>query len=207
MPAFIVHPTARIFLWVLVLLAIQCLNGWLLAAAFAGLLSLSRAALKRGARLLRRARWLIISLFLIFAWGVAGEPVFAAHAIFASPTYEGVHEAFLHLGRLLLVLMAVAAFLEAMPLPELLGGGRQLLAPLTRFGCNPDRAVIRLMLVMHYVETLPSPRDWRTLLNVPVLTPGQCSEYVNVENRSLRLADYVVVTSAATACLTIFLVT
>ena len=203
MPAFVVHPTARILLWVLVLLAIQCLNGGLLAAAFLGLLPLSRTALRRGGRLIWRSRWLIVSLFLVFAWGVAGEPVWA---VGASPTYEGFYEAFLHLGRLLLVLMAIAAFLDAMPVPELLGGARQLLAPFKRYGCNPDRAVIRLMLVLHYVEMLPRPRDWRTLLNAPALAAGNRNDSVDVDSRPLHLADYALLTIAAASCLTLFLI-
>jgi len=197
MPGFILHPTARIAVWLLLLLAIQSLDGWSLAAAFAVLPLLGRAALMRGRRLVWRTRWLILSLFVVFAWGVAGEPVFAA---MAAPTQEGVHEALMHLGRLLLVLMAVAAFLEAMPLPSLLSGTHQLLAPLRRIGFDSDRGVVRLMLVLHYVETLPRPRDWRILLNAPALAAGECVELVEVDNRPLRLSDYLVVLVAAAAC-------
>lgn len=197
MPGFILHPTARIAVWLLLLLAIQSLDGWSLAAAFAVLPLLGRAALMRGRRLVWRTRWLILSLFVVFAWGVAGEPLFAS---IAAPTREGLHEASMHLGRLLLVLMAVAAFLEAMPLPALLGGTHQLLAPLRRVGFDSDRGVVRLMLVLHYVETLPRPRDWRVLLNAPALAAGDCVELVEVDSRPLRLSDYLVVLIAAAAC-------
>lgn len=199
MPGFILHPTARIALWLLLLLAIQCLDGWSLAAAFAALPLLGRAALQRGGRLVWRTRWLILSLLIIFPWGVAGEPLFAGIA--AAPTYEGLHEAFLHLGRLLLVLMAVAAFLEFIPLPELLSGTHQLLAPLRRFGFDPDRGVVRLMLVLRYVETLPRPRDWRVLLDAPAPGAGESLEFVEVDSRPLHLADYSIMAIAGAACL------
>lgn len=202
MPVFVLHPTARIALWLLLLLAIQCLEGWLLAAAFAGLPLLGRAALRRGARLVWRSRWLILSLFVVFAWGVAGEPLAAGRAM---PTHEGLHEAWLHMGRLLLVLLAVAAFLESIPLPELLAGSRQLLSPLRRLGLDSDRAVVRLMLVLHYVETLPRPRDWRILLDPPAPAAGQIAgfaefaEFVEVDSRPLRGNDYLAVSAGILA--------
>lgn len=196
MPGFVLHPTARIALWLLLLLAIQCLDGWLLAVAFAGFPLLGSAALKRGGKLILRTRWLILSLFVVFSWGVAGQPLLAG---MATPTYEGLHEALLHLGRLLLVLMAVAAFLESMSLPDLLGGTHQLMAPLRRFGFDSDRAIVRLMLVLRYVETLPRPRDWRILLDAPATT--DFSEFVEVDNRPLHMMDYLIVIMACTACL------
>lgn len=184
------HPTARLALWLLLFLAIQCLEGWPLAAAFAALPLLGPTALRRGGKLVWRTRWLILSLLVVFAWGVAGEPLAAGVAM---PTYEGLHEAGLHLGRLLLVLMAVAAFLENLPLPELLAGTHQLLAPLRRFGVDSDRIVVRLMLVLRYVETLPRPRDWRVLLDAPLLATGGSSEFVEVDSRPLRAIDYFAV--------------
>ena len=198
MPAYFLHPTARIALWLLLLLAIQCLDGWPLVAAFAGLPLLGANALRRGRKHVWRTRWLILSLFVVFAWGVAGEPLLAG---VSAPTYEGLHEASLHLGRLLLVLMAVAAFLETMPVPELLGGTHQLLAPLRRLGFDPDRGVARLMLVLRYVETLPRPRDWRVLLKTPAPGAGESLEYLEIDNRALRMTDYLVVAIASSACL------
>lgn len=198
MAGFVLHPTARIVIWLLLLLVIQCLDGWPLAAAFLSLPLLGEPALRRGARLVWRTRWLILSLFVVFAWGVAGEPLLAGTA---TPTHEGVHEAFSHLARLLLVLMAVAAFLEAMPLPELLGGTHQLLQPLRRLGFDSDRGVVRLMLVLHYVETLPRPRDWRILLDAPALAAGDRHDLVEVDTRPLRVLDYFFVLMAVGVCL------
>lgn len=198
MPEHFLHPTARIALWLLLLLAIQCLDGWPLVAAFAGVPLIGGKALRRGRKLLWRTRWLILSLFVVFAWGVAGEPLLAG---VPSPTYEGLHEAWLHLGRLLLVLMAVAAFLETMPVSELLGGTHRLLAPLRRLGFDPDRGVVRLMLVLRYVETLPRPRDWRVLLKAPAYDTADSPECVEIDSRALCLMDYLAVAIAGSACL------
>ena len=140
--------------------------------------------LRRGSRLIWRARWLLLSLFLILAWGTAGDPVWNGAA---SPTLDGLAAAWTQLGRLLLVLVAVAAFLEFMPLADLLTATHFMLRPLRRFGFDPDRGVVRLMLVLRYVETLPRPRDWRSLLNVP--TSNAC-ELVEVRHRPLQAQDY-----------------
>lgn len=198
MPGPILHPTTRIVLWLLLLLVIQCLDGWPLIAAFAGLPLLGRAALKRGGRLVWRTRWLILSLFVVFSWGVAGEPLLAGMML---PTYEGLQEASRHLGRLLLVLMAVAAFLEFIPLPVLLSGSHRLLSPLQRIGFDADRGVVRLMLVLRYVETLPRPRDWRILLDAPAVAEGALVEYVEVGSLPFRAVDYLLLSIATGACL------
>ena len=67
------------------------------------------------------------------------------------------------LGRLSLVLALVAALMAAMPANQLMAGGLALLAPLRRFGLDVDRAVVRLALVLHYVEH-SSAGGWRALL-------------------------------------------
>lgn len=196
MSGFRLHPTVRIVFWLSLLLAIQCLDGWWLTAALASLALLGRPALLRGGRLIWRTRWLLLSLFVVFSWGVAGEPVVSG---MTAPTYEGVEDALLHLGRLVLVLMMVAAFLEAMPLPELLAGTHHLLRPLHRFGFDSDRGVVRLLLVLRYVETLPRPRDWRVFLDASAFPAERCVETIELDNCPLRLADYALLAMLAGA--------
>jgi hypothetical protein len=120
---------------------------------------------------------------LVFAWGVAGEPLWSASM---APTREGVEEATKHLGRLLLVLTIVAAFLEFMPLADLLAAAHTLLTPFRRLGMDSDRGVIRLMLVLRYVETLPHPRDWRSLLEIP---ESLADEEIEIAHPALRWID------------------
>ena len=184
MPSFPVHPTTRFGLWLSLMLLVQLLSGRLLLLAFVLMPFLGVQVLRRGSRLIWRARWLLLSLFLILAWGTAGDPVWNGAA---SPTLDGLAAAWTQLGRLLLVLVAVAAFLEFMPLADLLTATHFMLRPLRRFGFDPDRGVVRLMLVLRYVETLPRPRDWRSLLNVP--TSNAC-ELVEVRHRPLQAQDY-----------------
>ena len=181
-----VHPTTRLIAWLTLLVAVQALSGAALAIALAALPLCGRPVLRRGWRLIWRARWLLASLLLIVSWGVAGEPLWAGDM---APTHEGLREALTHFGRLLLVLFAVAGFLETMPLPELLSATHALLGPLRRLGLDADRGVVRLMLVLRYVETLPRPRDWRALLKAPAPV---VSERVEVDCQALRWTDCLV---------------
>lgn len=195
----VVHPTTRLLLWLQLMLAFQWLDGGMLVVMFLPLLLLGRPVLQRGGRLVWRARWLLVSLFVIFAWGVSGEPLWQG---VAAPTYEGLLAALTQLGRLLLMLMIVAAFLEFMPLPSLLAATHRMLHPLRRFGIDPDRGVIRLMLVMRYVETLPRPRDWRSLLDVPAVS---VSEVLEIDEHPLRWLDGLVLFSVAAVLLALVL--
>ena len=156
------HPTTHLVVWLLLLVASQCLQGDQLMAALFVLPFFGRAALQRGARLVWRTRWLFLSLFVILAWGAAGEPLWSG---VLAPTREGLLDASTHSGRLLLALLAVAVLLERMPVPDLLSATHHLLQPLHRCGVNPERGVVRLLLVLRYLETMPRPSDWRSLLN------------------------------------------
>ncbi len=191
MPLAVLHPTTRLALWLLVLLSVLFLEGGLLAAVFPLLPLLGRAVLVRGWRLVWRARWLLLSLFVIFSWGVVGVPLWEG---VGAPSFEGLAEALTHLGRLLLVLMAVAALLEALPMSDLLSATRGVLAPLRRYGVNCDRGVVRLMLVLRYVETLPRPRDWRQLLNAPAV---EIAERIELDDHPLGFADYLALLAAS----------
>jgi energy-coupling factor transporter transmembrane protein EcfT len=179
----IVHPVTRLVAWLALLVAIQRLDGAALLAAGLAVPLSGRAALRRGGRLIWQARWLLCSLFFILAWSVAGEPLWDG---VLSPTREGLGEAWRHLGRLLLTLMSVAAFLETMPRADLLAATHALLAPFRPLGLDPDRGVVRLMLALRYVETLPRPRDWKALLDAS--GTADC-EAVEIDRRSMRRID------------------
>lgn len=196
----VLHPAVRLAGWLLVLLAIQRLAGLPLFVALAATALLGRAILGRAARLIRRTRWLLLSLLIVFAWGVAGDPLWQG---FGAPSREGLEEAATQVGRLLLVLVAVAAFLETMPLGSLLSGARRLLQPLRRAGIDADRGVIRLMLVLRYAEALPRPRDWRTLLAAPTVP---VSESVELDDAPLALLDRVLLLAGVAAFVAIILV-
>lgn len=180
------HPTCRLACWLLVVLAIQRLAGLPLAAAFAVLPLCGRAALARWGRLVWRTRWLLLSLCLILGWGVAGEPLVADGSALI-PTYEGLSLAATQLGRLLLVLAAVAALLQTTPFGSLMAGCHALMRPLHHLRLDVDRAVVRLSLALQYAEGMRG-RDWRNLLD-PDATAA-APDTVVLALPPLRLADW-----------------
>jgi len=186
MPAFYIHPTIRLALWVMVVICVQVLSGAALLLAFAALPMVGARALRRGGRLVWRARWLLLSLLIVFSWGVAGAPLWGFGF---APTEEGVTEGVTHLGRLLLVLMAVATFLEYVSVTDLLAATHVLLKPFRHFGLDADRGVVRLMLVLRAVETMPRPRDWRVLIEA---TDSGTEERLDVGTRRFGRADWAI---------------
>ena len=195
------HPASGLLIWLVALVLIQCLEGGrlLLAGLLALLLSGSKAQ-RRCARLAWGARWLFVSLFVIMAWGGAGEPAWSG---LLAPSREGLADALTHVGRLLLVLMAVAILRERMSLPELLTGTRRFLEPLRRLGVDPDRGLVRLLLVLRHLETLPRPRDWRILLDVP--TTGNTDEVFEIADRPFSGGDFLVLALVAGTLATVWL--
>lgn len=188
------NPATRLLLWLVLLFAVQGLQHEWLGGACALSLFLGRRVVRRGMRLVWRARWVLASLAVFFAWGSAGEPLWSGYG---APTSEGLGLALIHLGRLYLVLIALAALLEAMPLTDLLSATHVLLKPLQWLGLEPARGVVRLMLVLNYVENLPRPSDWRSLL---ICTTKSTTECVEVKIHPLRWYDAVVLMFVLASC-------
>lgn len=193
MPAYSIHPTIRLALWVAIVVSVQALSGTALLLTFAALPMIGGRALRRGGRLVWRARWLLLSLLVIFSWGVAGTPLWDFGF---APTEEGVAEGVTHLGRLLLVLMAVATFLEYVSVADLLAATHVLLKPFRYFGLDADRGVVRLMLVLRAVETMPRPRDWRVLIKA---TDSSVEERLDVSTRRFSRTDCAIALALLTA--------
>lgn len=180
------HPAHRLCCWLLLVIAVQCLAGTALLAALPLVALAGMPSLRRWFRLLRRMRWLLLSLLPILGWSVAGEPLWEMGAV-PAPTVEGLQDGMTQLARLALVLAAVAILLETTPVAELMAGSRILLSPLRWIGADVDRAVVRLSLVLHYADEL-SVRDWRSLL-VPDAPPGP--ETVRLRHVATCPADWL----------------
>jgi energy-coupling factor transporter transmembrane protein EcfT len=190
-----VHPSTWLVVWFVMVVLIQSLEGSLLAAALLVLPLFGGPLLRRCGQLAWRARWLFLSLFVILAWGGAGEPAWDGTM---APSLEGLSDASSHVGRLLLVLMAVTVLREGMPLADLLSGARRLLTPLRQCGLETDRGLVRLLLVLRHIETMPRPRDWRLLLDVP---EHFMSEVFELADRPLCRRDYLIIAIAVVSIL------
>lgn len=181
-------------LWLGYALALQHGEGLALAAltALALLALLWRSALPRWWRTVWRLRWLLLSLSLVFAWATPGEPLFAGDW---SPTQEGLSAAMTHGSRLLALLAAVTLLAATTPVTQLMSGLYVLLQPLRYLGLPPERAVVRLLLTLDYVDDLPTRRSWQDFIAVAEAAdtdvPAEAVAAVTLSQQSLPAFDVV----------------
>jgi hypothetical protein len=133
-------------------------------------------------------RWLFLSVWLILAYGTAGEAVFDLAWL---PTHEGITEATLHVARLALMLGCLAWLFAALGKNGLQVALTSLLRPLSMRGIATDRLVVRLSLVMENLrEELPKG-TWRRMLEGHAETVDGPT-VLRVEVPAWRRMDYVV---------------
>lgn len=160
------HPSVRLLLWGVAVTCVQWLDGVRLLSAFTAVtLSTLVVAPRRFVRLLRRARWLLLSIALVFVFATPGELMFAALGS-ASPTFEGVWLAMSHVAKLVSLLALLALLLEFTPHDTMIAGLHGLFGPLAAVGFPRDRLALRLMLVLRYAEEfrLPGRNTWHNWL-------------------------------------------
>ena len=187
-----IHPVTRLLFWLGWIVLAQCLNGvFALMAVVLALFSLPAmlglGVLRRALRLIWRARWLLLTLLIVFSWAGVGEPVWAA---WGAPSWEGVEEGLIHVARIVLTLLIVAALLESISTASLLAAIYMLLAPLRWRGVDCERGMVRLMLVLRQLESPPSG-DWRALLRSDAITASVSDEFFELEAWPLQRTDWV----------------
>ena len=111
---------------------------------------------------IRRARWLLLVLWLILAYNTPGE---AFQSLAWAPTYEGVAEANLHALRLLLMLGCLAWLFKRLGHDVLLSGLWGLLLPLRGLGWDIERLLVRLALVLESLQSPPVRGAWKQVLH------------------------------------------
>ena len=144
------HPATQIMIWCVLVAAIQFLPASRLLMA-GGLVLLSAFMLSRHKllQLVRRTRWIMFSLWLIYAYSTPGEMLFDASF---SPSREGLIDGGLQLLRLLAALAGLAILLDRLHRQQLMAGLYSLLAPLQWLGLSRERLAVRLALTLHYAE-------------------------------------------------------
>lgn len=123
--------------------------------------------------LVRRTRFLLIVMLLLYAFATDGTPLFPGW-VQAYPSYEGLMAGALQAWRLLLMIAALATVFAYLPRQKLLAGIYVLLLPLKPLGMPIERFAVRLWLTLHYTETAPKSEGlnarWQSALNLPEQT-------------------------------------
>lgn len=106
-------------------------------------------------RMLKRVRWLLFAMLLIFAFNTPGEylPLWPFEI---APTYEGLTAGGLQAARLFLMLAGISLLLATTGREDLIAGFFLLLYPLRYLKLSPERFAARLWLTLHYVDCAAS---------------------------------------------------
>lgn len=146
------HPATQILIWCVLVAAMQFLPP--VGLLIAGSLVLSSAFVlsrHKFVQLLRRTRWIMFSLWLIYAYSTPGQAIYEAFSPF-SPSLEGLQDGGLQLMRLLAALAGLAILLDRLHRQQLIAGLYVLFAPLQWLGVSRERLAVRLALTLHYAE-------------------------------------------------------
>lgn len=146
------HPSIKILCLLVFAIAVHVLGyGQLIAMSSLLVVCLFYCRAKGFLRMLRRLRWLLLSLLLIFAFNTPGEYL-QPWPFDLAPTYEGVQAGLLQSFRLCMMLAGLSLLLVTTSREELMAGFFLLLYPLRYIKLSPERFAARLWLTLHYVE-------------------------------------------------------
>ncbi len=192
------HPAVQIVVWVLLALLAQRLQPLALLVLCAIMFG---AALKLCARqllsLLRRTRWVLMALLVIYAYSTPGAALVSGLGI-ASPTREGVLDGMLQLGRLLSVLSGLAILLELLPQTRLISGIYTLAYPLQWLGLSRERIAVRLALTLEYAEVAmrDTASDWKATISDALQPIDTRVMHIELRLHAFRIVDALVLLAA-----------
>lgn len=189
------HPAVWIAGWVVVALSLQGIElRWLAVLAAPTFFLVFVFAAGDALRLVRRARWLLLAIAVLFIASTPGERLPGVAGSFGL-TSDGLSLAAEHVLRLLLLLTTLAWLLKGLRNEGLLAGLHCLLRP---FGTARDRLVVRLLLALKYAEQERDSGNWRAWLGSD--GDGERS-HVRLELAGLRLADRIALATCGLAAL------
>jgi energy-coupling factor transport system permease protein len=140
---------------------------------------------KKFAQLVRRTRWIIASLWLIYAFSVPGQALIDASI---SPTLEGLLQGGMQLMRILSALAGLAILLDRLHREQLIAGLYALLAPLQWAGMSRKRLAVRLALTLQYADALSASLWQESMRGLMEEESAQAMESKTVELPVYRLA-------------------
>lgn len=181
------HPASLLVLWGGFAIALQAVSlPYLIAVASVALLLGALKARDRLWRLLRRSRWLLLSLAVLFLFFTPGEYLIGPLGSFGV-SYEGMAQAGGHVSLLLALLASLAIMHEGIGTDGILAG----LYGVLRFLGISHAAVVRMSLVLDFVEK-PPVGGWRGWLAAAKDEAGGSESVVTLRLAPLRWPDRLV---------------
>jgi energy-coupling factor transport system permease protein len=148
------HPFVKIACFFFLLLLLQYISAPSIAV-LCGLICLLAAVLNlpHFSQLIKRMRWLFVSLLLVYAYATPGEYL-AFLPLNVAPSYEGLRMGLMQIAKLLIAVASLSALFASASKSQLMDGLWTLLAPLRLMGLNVERFTVRMLLTLHYVEQM-----------------------------------------------------
>lgn len=183
------HPATQILIWCVLVAAMQFLTP--ARAIFAGCMVLLAAFIlsrHKFIQLVRRTRWMLLSLWVIYAYSMPGESDYL-------PSLEGMQDGALQLMRLLASLAGLAILLDRLHRQQLIAGLYGLFAPLARFGLSRERIAVRLALTLHYAEVaMLRSLPWQEHLQSLFEAHGETDRVIELPVYRVGAADVLLLT-------------
>ena len=148
------HPFVKIACFFFLLLLLQYLSPSTIAV-LCGLICLLAAVLNlpHFSQLIKRMRWLFVSLLLVYGYATPGEYL-AFMPLNVAPSYEGLRMGLMQIAKLLIAVASLSALFASASKSQLMAGLWTLLSPLRLVGLNVERFTVRMLLTLHYVEQM-----------------------------------------------------
>ena len=163
------NPATLLAVWMLsILVALHLASPYGIYAAATAAIAANIFSPSQFHRLLRRSRWLLLSVALIFLFMTPGIALFSIAGVPVSSA-DGLRLAIDQISRLVLALALLALLLGHMDLNKLVTGLRQLLVMLRIPGFDPDRAALRLSLTLRRLEQgeqLTKSQHWQSRFDI-----------------------------------------
>jgi energy-coupling factor transporter transmembrane protein EcfT len=159
------HPAVSILSWLIYALAVEWASESvlvLITVLTAIVYGTQRDAVPAFLRLLRRSRWLLLSLGLLYAWTVNGVWIWPALGGL-SPTLEGLTMGGERILRLMLLLAALALLLHRLSSGDLVYGLYLLTKPFAKIGFDRRAFAVRLALAMEWARSRDTVKKWRMM--------------------------------------------
>lgn len=149
------HPVIRVVCFLLFCVALARPDaGQLIVATLliAGLLfTLSLPQVRQTLVMVRRLRWLLLSILVIYGWFTPGVPLDLPLPDYLLPTRDGLEDGLPRVLTLILILLAAGILLVSTSRQQFIAALYWLLSPLRYLHWRPERLAVRLALTLDYV--------------------------------------------------------
>lgn len=108
--------------------------------------------------MLKRMRWLFLSMVVIYFWFTPGQAILAVMADY-SPTWQGIQMAGYRIGSLIVIVVAVNIVIKSTPRELITSGLLWLLTPLSYLGLPHERLAVRIVLTFNMISEIQYEYD------------------------------------------------